>query len=411
MESPINPNLWKVLFNAAIGTLSAVSLYSIYHQRYDMQSTVRSTFRSLAAARKSEERLSILSDLQSNLRADAVSRKPAIRLSALKHGQVLIELAKLEKDGQNSDIVSSVVKLILNIYGPDAAGRRRLNDLGGYQVLLSTLSEAHRQGNTELMEDVAAALDTLTEVDDGAVVLDTDVPEGCEGAALLASKPAVVKMLRILDPEGSLTFLTSITGIFANLCTLNAGAVKIGAGTDGHSGISYFLQLMDHANRRVVTNCVTTVRFLARASVGQEELTQSKNITRLADNLLVSGEPAIVNSILTIILVMAGSRAYGEAFFAGVATSTIPKTLFELWIRSPEKALRSRAEVLCRLLLRLPQTASAVAMLFERNRVLIEERRRKDEEEYKQQMQQMQQNQMMQRLMMEQMGMDPSMMG
>ncbi|XQJ28329.1 Archaic translocase outer mitochondrial membrane 46 kDa subunit, putative [Leishmania guyanensis] len=411
MESPINPVVWQVLFNAALGTLSVGTLYSVYHQRYDMESVQRTAFLELRKADTEEARMAKLTELQAACRPEAVRRQPSARMSALKYGAPIVQMAKLEKDGSNVASVCMAVKVILYIYGPNAEGRQKLNSLDGYKVLLTTLSEAQRQGEDDLMGDVAHALDALTEVDDSEVVLDTDVPKGSEGTATLARLPATVKMLRILDPEGPVTFLASLTGIFANICTLTEGAVNIGSGVDGHSGMSFFLRLLDHANRRVVANAITVVRFLARAQVCQEELIEEANMARLADNLQVTGEPVIVNSILTIILVMAGSKKYGDAFFSCVASSTILTTLFELWMRSPEKSLRSRAEVLSRLLLRIPQTAPAMAALFERFRPQLEERRRRDEEEYKQQVQQAQQSQMMQRLMMEQMGIDPSMMG
>lgn len=411
MESPINPAVWQVLYNAALGTLSVVTLYSVYHQKYDMESGQRAALTALSKAADEEARVAKLAEIEASCRPDVVRRQPANRMSALKYGAPVVQMARLAKDGSNVSSVRAAVKAILYIYGPDAEGRAALHQLGGYKTLLTTLSEAQRQGEEDVMEEVAQALDALTEVDDSEVVLDTDVPAGSEGAAALARMPATVKMLRILDPEGSISFLTSLTGIFANLCTLAEGAANVGRGTDGHSGMSFFLRLLDHSNRRVVANAITVVRFLARAQMCQEELIEADNLSRLADNLQVTAEPVVVNSILTVILVMAGSKKYGEAFFAGIASSTIPATLFELWVRSPEKALRSRAEVLSRLLLRIPQTAPVVAALFERFRVPIEERRRRDEEEYKQQMQQMQQNQMMQRMMMEQMGMDPSMMG
>lgn len=411
MESPINPAVWQVLFNATLGTLSAAALYSVYHQKYDMESAQRSMFRELTRAATEEERVARLTDVQAACKQEVVRRQPSARMSALKYGAPLVQMARLLKDGSNLGSVRLAVKTILAVYGPDAEGRQKLDSLGGYKTLLTTLSEAQRQGEEELMEDVAQALDALTEVDDSEVVLDTDVPAGSEGAATLARMPATVKMLRILDPEGSVSFLASLTGIFANICTLGEGAANIGAGVDGHSGMSFFLRLLDHSNRRVVANAVTVVRFLARARVCQNELVEEENLLRLAENLQLHAEPVVINSILTVILVMAGSKKHGETFFAGVASSSIPTTLFELWIRSPEKSLRSRAEVLSRLLLRIPQTAPVVAALFERFRAQLEDRRRRDEEEYKQHMQQMQQNQMMQRMMMEQMGMNPAMMG
>lgn len=410
MDSPINPGVWRFLFNVAVGSLATATLASVYHQKWTMQSTVSAPFRQLSKAKSEEDLADQLQELLTKLQNEAVKKQFGARLSGLAHGAFLVKLIRLAKDGSNADSCLLALKTIKRVYGPDADGRKKLNKLGGYRVMLSSLSEAHRQGNQDLLEEFAATLADLTEVDDSEVVLASDVPEGGEGAYALATMPATAKMLRILDPESPVLFLSSLTQIFANLCTLSAGSENIGKGTDGHSGISFFLTLLDHSNRTVVENCVVAIRFMVRADVGHAEMIQTENVDRLAENLSVNAAPNVVFSIFTIILVMTGSDL-GEEFFTLIAESTIPTALFDIWMGSSEPVLRKRADTLCHLLTRLPPTKAIATALFTRYAGQIEERHAKDEQEKQRQQQQMQQQQMMQRMMMEQMGMDPSMMG
>lgn len=406
MESPINPAVWKVLTHAAIGALSVATLVSIYHQKFDMEAVMREPFKRLAAAQSEEDKDSILHEILGRLQSDAVRKQSSSRMSAAKVGGCLVRFMKLEKDGSNAGSVSVALKVALRVFGSDAAGRRRLFELGGYKVLLSTLSEATRQENQDLMEETAEALRSLTEVDDSEIVLDTDVPEGAEGANQLAAMPATVKMLRILDPESPVLFLNAITGIFANLCTLSSGAQTVGKGVDGHSGMSFFLRLLEHTNHSVLENCVVTVRYMVRAGVGHEEVAQLENVQRLAEVLRSCTEPAIVNCVLTVVLVMAGSDKYAQEFLTNVAQTSLMNSMFDVWMRSPEHTLRYRAEMLCGVLVKTAPTAAAMAAIIQRFRPQIEERRAKDEQERQREMQQIQQNQMMQRMMMQQMGME-----
>ncbi|CCW68713.1 unnamed protein product [Phytomonas sp. Hart1] len=411
MESPLNPAIPRFFFNAFLGGLSIASIYSVYHQMKDMQSCMHDIFKRLDIAKKEEEKVTILHEILSRLQSDAIKKEFSSRLSSSKHGSSLVRLVKLAKDESNTESVSISLKVMVRVFGSDADGRAVLNRLDAYKVLLTSLSEAHRQGNQDLMEEIADTLKNLTQVDDAMVVLDTDVPKGSEGAYTLAKMPATVKMLRIIDPDSPILFLSALTGIFANVCTLSLGAINMGKGTDGYSGISFFFRLLDHKNHSIIDNCIRVICYMARAKVGLLEISTKENIERLATNFHLNMESAISNHILTIILTMAGTEESRELFLTHFISSSIPQRLFEIWTRSPEKSLRSRSEVLCRLLTRIPQSASKMSSLFDRYRVEIADRRHKDEQEFQQQMQQMQQSQFMQRMMMEQMGMDPLSMG
>ncbi|CCW62376.1 unnamed protein product [Phytomonas sp. EM1] len=411
MESPLNPAIFRYLFNVAVGGLSVASFFSVYHQMYDMQSSMSTFFKRLDAEKNEEGKVAILHEILGRLQSDAIKKEFSSRLSTSKHGSSLVKLVKLAKDESNAESVSISLKVLVRVFSADAEGRQALYRLNAYKVLLSSLSEAHRQGNQNLMEEIADALKNLTRVDDEMVVLDTDVPKGSEGAYALAKMPATVKMLRIIDIESPILFLSALTGIFANICTLNIGAVNVGKGTDGYSGISFFFRLLEHNNHSIIENCVKAINYMTRAEVGLEEASTKENIERLADILRVNMESTIINHILTTILTMTGSRKYREPFLTHFISSVIPQRLFELWTRSPEKSIRNRAEMLCRLLSHIPLSASKISALLDRYRIEIADRRHKDEQEHQQKMQQMQQNQFMQRMMMEQMGIDPFSMG
>ncbi|ORC89710.1 uncharacterized protein TM35_000112440 [Trypanosoma theileri] len=405
MESPINPDVWRFLFHTTAAALSAATLFSLYHERYNVATSLDSLFYNLKSAKTDEESTDAVEAILSKLKEEAAQKKGLARLSALRHGGALVRLAALRKDGSNLHTVSAAIKTIVRVFGADAASRRQLYMLGGYRTLLLTLSEAHRQGLQELMEDTAQTLQTLTKVDDAEVVLESDVPAGAEGTYALACMPATVKMLRVLDPNCSILFLNALTGIFANVCTLRVGAVAVGRGVEGRSGMSYFLRLLEHGNQAVVEHCALTIRYLARAGQGHEEIANEENLQRLAENLTVNGDPRVTNSILTIILVMFDSK-HGVTFFENLATKTdIIPSLFEIWCRSSEKMLRDRAEVLVQLLARVPQCTEVVHRFLERYRSQIADRRAKDEEARRKQLQQMRQSQMMQQMMMESMGM------
>lgn len=406
MDSPINPAVFRFLFKATLGTLSAATLFSVLHQKYDMHAVLNQPLSTLRKAKTEEAKAEALKEILNRLQSDAVKKDSSSRLAALKNGAAIVESAKLEKSGSNLASFLTAIKVIVRVFGADAAGRRRLQQLGGYRVLLISLSTAYSMGLQEAMEEVAEALRMLTIVDDAEVVLNYDVPVGSEGTYALAHTPSTVKMLGILDPEGSTLFLSAITGIFANICTLTVGAVAVGRGSDGHSGMSYFLRLLDHPNRSVLEHVMLAIRYLTRAHVCQEELCTEDTVAKLAESFHVRSDPAVINSILTIILVMAGSHNHRNAFLSLLAVSTIPATLFDIWVKSPEAALRNRAEVICQLLSRMEATQSTIGTLMQRYRPQIEERHHKDQQE---QQQKMQQQRYMQQMMMAQMGMDPSM--
>ncbi|EAN79741.1 hypothetical protein, conserved [Trypanosoma brucei brucei TREU927] len=405
MESPINPEIWKFLFRGGVAALSFASLFSLYHERYDLLSSLDADFKAISTAQTGCESETAIAKIVSKIKEESAQKKGMTRLSAERHGSTLVRLAALQKDGSNATVVRAAIKALVVIFGADAAGHRKLYMLGGYRTLLTTLSEAHRQGLQPLLEETAEVLHTLTRVDDSEVILDTDVPVGSEGAYALARIPATVKMLRVLNPQSSIVLLSSLTGIFANVCALRAGAVVIGRGLDGHSGISYFLRLLEHNNQGVAEHCIMTIRYLARSGIGHAELAEEENLCRLAENFSATSDPRIINSVLSILLVMFDSKE-GPKFFHNVAEKTdIISTMFEIWCRASDKVLRDRAEVLVQLLSHVPQCTSKVQRYLERYRSQIAERRMADEEARRKQLQQMRQNQMMQQMMLENMGM------
>lgn len=405
MESPINPAVWKFVFNATVGVVSAAALLSVWNQQRNMLSTMSGPFRQLNRASDDTEKEKAIQEILTQLQKDAVRRQSASRMSALRNGASLVKAARLAKSGSNVSLVSAAVKAIVRVFDANAEGRQRFYQLGGYKILLATLSEAHRQGHHELLEEVTSALKTLTRVPDEDIVLDTDVPVGTEGAKELAMLPATVKMLRIVDPSSGPLLLNALTGIYANVCTFKAGAINVGRGTDGVSGISFFLKLLDSQNRGVVENSLMTIRFMARSGVGLAEIAEETSVMRLTDQLRMSGDVAATNAILTIILIMMNSEEHGTTFLTNLSNSGAMNGLFEIWVRSPDRMLRGRAESLCRVLMRIGPAANTAAALFARYRSQIEERRHKDEQEEQRQAQQMMQNEFMQRMMMEQMGM------
>ncbi|CAD2218962.1 hypothetical protein AGDE_05901 [Angomonas deanei] len=410
MESPIDPAIFRALFHVLVGGAALASLYSVYHQKYDIENTMGETFTRLKKAKSNDEKETVLMEMLSLIQNDAAKKKASSRLSAVKLGDQLVKLVKLQKDGSNAEVVSAAIKAIVRVFGADAAGRSRLHAYGGYKALLATLSEAHRQGNEDLMEEVADALVQLTEVNDEDLLTSADIPPGAEGCHALATMPAVVKMLRIIDESSPVLFLNAVTGIYANMTMFAAGAKNIGKGTDGHSGISFFLKLLEHSNRGVVENSVRTVRYIIRTNIGTEEVCKQENVERLASLFTSNGSVIVLNSVMTILLIMMAADEHGEEFYKNVNETNILVTLFELYVRHADRSVRSRAEALCSFLLRAKHTSEKVATLTERYRSQILQRQEKDKEEQQRQMQQMQQQQMMQRMMMEQMGIDPSMM-
>ncbi|KAG8343834.1 hypothetical protein ERJ75_001181100 [Trypanosoma vivax] len=404
MESPINPNIWKFLFHGSVAALSFTSLFSLYHERYDILSTLDPDVKALRRAKSNDESSAALEAIVAKMKEEAAQSKGITRLCALRHGSTILRFAALQKDGANAEIVSLAIRAIIAVFGKDVHGRRKFYMLGGFRTLIATLSEAHRQGLQSLMEETAEALYELTRVDDSDVVLETDVPMGAEGAYTLARMPATVKMLRLLDSQSPIVFLNSLVGIFANVCTLRVGAQAIGREVEGRSGISYFLNLLSHENQGVVEHCLLAIRYLARAGMGHAELSEEKNVDLLSEKLRPTGDPRAANSILTIVLVMFDSKE-ARKFFGNLVKTDIICTMFEIWCRAHEKTLRDRAELLVQLLGRVPECTASVQRYLERFRAQINERRMKDDEARRKQLQQMRQNQMMQQMMMENMAM------
>mmetsp|Transcript_10071 Transcript_10071/g.11444 ORF Transcript_10071/g.11444 Transcript_10071/m.11444 type:complete len:416 (+) Transcript_10071:37-1284(+) len=413
MESPIDQRIWKYLFHGTAAFFTAGIALSLWNERRKSLSSLNEPFSRLSKCKSGDEQAAILQDIQSALMEDAQKKKGAARMSVQQNAAALMRCLKLASDGSNSAAVELAIRIVVRVFGSDVSGRVRLHKAGGYRLLMSVLSESHRQGNRRVMEAAATALLAATEVDDSELVLAHDVPAGAEGACSLTKFPSTVKMLRILDPNAPIVFLNALTGIFANLTALRSGAVAIGAGTDGVSGMEYFLRLLGHGNQGIVEHAARTIRFLARAGVGQRELCTEEAVASLGSVFDVNRDPKITNAILTIVLIMIDGDNRKEFLHLVEHKSDILPTLFQVWCRGTEKTVRDRAEFLVHLLDRTDCTVT-IRRLMEGNRNQILERKSKDEEAKRKQMQQMKQQQMMQQMMMMQEmggGMDPSMMG
>lgn len=415
MESPIDQRIWKYLFHGTAAFFTAGIAISLYNERRKSLGALNETFARLAKSKTADEQASVLQEIQTALVEDAQKKKGAARLSVQENVATLMRTLKLATDGSNSAAVETAIRIVVRVFGSDVTGRARLHKAGGYRLLMSVLSESHRQGNRRVMEAAAQALLAATEVDDAELVLAHDVPPGAEGAHSLTKFASTVKMLRILDPNAPIVFLNALTGIFANLTALRSGAVAIGAGTDGVAGVEYFLRLLEHGNQGIVEHAARTIRFLVRAGVGQKELCTEAAVARLGSVFDVNRDPKITNAILTIVLIMIDGENRKAFLDLVEQKSDILPTLFQVWCRGTEKTLRDRAEFLVHLLDRTDCTVT-IRRLMEANRNQILERKNKDEEAKRKQMQQMKQQQMMQQMMMmQEMGgmggmMDPSMM-
>lgn len=403
MESPIDQRIWKWMFHGAAAFFTVRVALSLWNERRSNLSVLNEPLKELQACKTADEQIPVLQRIFTEIQEEARQKKGNARLAAYAHAGKFMKLLKLLPDGSNAATVELAIKVVVRVFGGDAEGRQRLHAAGGYRLLMSVLSESHRQGHRRLMEAAASALHSVTEVDDAELVLPNDVPEGAEGAYSLTKFPSTVKMLRILDPSAPIVFLNALTGIFANLTALRSGAVAIGKGTDGVKGIDYFLRLLEHGNQGVVEHCASTIRFLVRAEIGQAELCTESSVARLASVFDVNRDPKITNALLTVILVMIDGEHRQKFLDLVEHQSDILPTLFHVWCRGTEKMLRDRAEFLIHLLDRTECTVT-IRRLMEQNRTNILERRNKDEEAKRKQMQQMKQQQMMQQLMMQQMG-------
>ena len=404
MESPIDPRSWKFLFHAGAAAFTTSVLWSLWLQRRHDLASLSEPLSALRKALRSNAQEAVggaLQDILEVLQEEQRSKKGGARLALFKDSDLLLKAIKLSDDGSNADTAEVALRIVGRVFCSDADGRYRLYRSGGYRVLISTLGKAYQQGHRRLMEAAAATLHAATEVDDDEVILDNDVPHGAEGIANLAAYNSTVNMLRLLDPNAPIVFLNSLTGIFANVCCLRVGSLAVGKGIDGKTGVSFFLNLLDHGNQGIVEHCAVAIRFLARNKVGHAELAQEDAVRRLARIFDANKDPRITNAVLTVILIMSHSKDHRKQFLETVANkSDIIQTLFIVWCRGAEKSTRDRADWLVHALERTPECAVAVRHGFERNRSNIQERKTKDEEARRKQMQQAKQQQMMQQMMM-----------
>lgn len=392
------------MFHGTAAFLTLRVALSLLNQRRQSLATLNDAFKELKQCKTADEQIPVLQAMYQELNDEARQRKGNARLSAHANAASLVKLLKLSPDASNAGMIEVAIKVVVRVFGGDAEGRKRLHQVNGFRMLMSVLSESHRLGLRRLMEASAAALCAVTEVDDNELHLPTDVPPGAEGAYSLTKFPSTAKMLRILDPNGPIVFLNALTGIFANLTALRSGANAIGPGTDGVSGVEYFLRLLEHGNQGIVEHSAMTIRYLTRAGFGQEEVCTESSVARLASVFDANRDPKIISAILTIILIMIDGDHRKKFLDLVEHKSDILPTLFQVWCRAQDKMVRDRAEFLIHLLDRTECTV-AIRRLLEVNRTNIMERKQKDEEARRKQMQQMKQQQMMQQMMMQEMGM------
>lgn len=401
MESPIDPRIWKYMFHGLAALTIARVTVSLYAQRRDALGVLNADFATLKrSADNRPELLAAIQNILNKVNDDARAKKGCAKLAVYGKTAQLVALLKYKED--TVDVVELVLKLVLRVYAAEAEGRRRFNQAGGYRAVMSVLSEAHKVGNRNLMQDAASTLHALTVVEDGDVVLASDVPAGAEGTYALSQLPSLSKMLRLLDPNSPIMFLNSVTGIFANVCGLSAGAKAVASGTNDKTGAFYFLRLLDHGNQGVLEHSASALRYLVRADQAHAEISELENVQKLAGIFDVNKDPRITNNILSIILLMTSSPSR-TAFFKALERTDALTSLFTVWCRATEKGIRDRAELLVHVLERLPECSHSIRRLMEANRSNILERKAKDEEQRRKQMQQAKQQQMMQQMMMQQM--------
>lgn len=403
MESPIPTYVNKAVFNTILGSLALAVSFSLLRERWAVQSRLSPEFKALGKAKSPEERLASWKAVQTRILEDSRMKKTGYKVALAKHIKPLRDALERIDESSGVEIAEVCLKIIQLGFAGDEEGRVAFNKGDGCRSVLNVLAKAHKEGHRRLMEEAAKTLEMLTVVDDSLVILPDDIPRGSEGAYSVATRPATINMLRTLDPSGNVAFITHITGIFVNLTTLREGAKAIYKGTDGTTGLGFFLRLLSHHNRTVVENSSRAVSNFIRAGLGHDEICQVENLALITGLISLNSDARAVNAALTVIVIMLDSP-YLDAFVSNMENSTNGlQSLFNVWTRHTDKTCRQRAEVLVRLLERLTKASDTIKKLIVMNRASIEERRSQDEAEAARQRQQQQQQQMMQQMMMQRM--------
>jgi hypothetical protein len=397
MQSPIDDRVWKYLFHTVTVTATAAMFWSLYRERRDGRSKLSNA---LTMCRDSDEKKSLagIQSISAILDDEVRNKKGVSILTARSKLGYILAKVKYVKDSENDTCVSAL-RLIRRVCD-DADGRHALFKAKGYRVILSCLSEAHRQGNVRVMEEAAKALEEVTAIDYANIVLPADIPRGCEGAAELASFPATPKMLRTLDPSCRVSFLSAVAGALCNISVLQKGARALQPGTDGKLGAYYFLQLLSHTNEAIVEKAMRATRYLSALGESQHALICEDATVQTLVSVL-NASTSIQQNCMRLVHNMIKS-SHSEKFFSKFAEDGFP-ALFRVWTKSSEKTSRDMAEALVHLLEKSPMTGPRIQKLLDLYRPDIQERRAKDEEVKKKQMEQMRQQQMMRQAMMQQM--------
>lgn len=412
MESPINPMIWKVMFNVSAVTLSTALVWSLWRQRCAAFGRLNDPIRRLKS-KKPDEVEAALREIASVLDEEAQTRKGASKMGVRSSLTSVLKHVKYpENEPANLTVIALACKIFVKACDDDA-GRVAFHDAGGYRRLMYLLAEANRHSNLRVMEEAAFALYELTSVDPANIVLPADVPYGSEGTYALALFPSTTKMLRTLDPHAKASLLVNVVGAFANISVLQAGAKALQVGVDDRTGAWYFLRLLHHNNDVVIERAARALRFLVNNGSSQHaDVCHPENVKRLV--LLLKEASSTQDSLLMIIRIMLDSPLADKFFTEFVAEDGV-SALFHLWCQASEKITRDRAETLVHVLEKNKAAGATVTKLMELNRANIHERRAKDEEARRKQLQQMKQQQMFEQMMMQQMmggggGMPPGMM-
>ena len=401
MQSPIDDRVFKWAFHGAVFLFSARMLVSLYQQKRAALGCMNEVLRRLRSS-SYDDKARALGEVLEALEADLRAKKGTAKLAILKSLRDVADTLKYDVD-HPEDCESGIMTAlkVLQKVCLDAEGRAAFHQVGGYRKLMGLLAVTHKTGNVRIMEEAAVTLRELTAIDPGDVVLPADVPAGAEGLYSLAGAQSTPKMLRTLDPQSRIVFLSAVAGVFANVTALESGARAVGKGTDGFTGLFYFMRLLEHGNPTVVEYACRSLFHLIEFDPSQhKEVGTPESVQRIVQCMTSSRNPITLLALLSLVREMIRSKDRAP-FFTNFCATDGPQQIFMMWVRDTEKSVRDRAEILVHMLSREPECASTFNKLMEHNRSAIQERRSKDHEAMRKQQQQQQQQKMYNQMMMQ----------
>ena len=309
---------------------------------------------------------------------------------------------------KESSILLRSLKLVAHCCAQDSMTKVKFVRCGGVRVLVQLLQNAHEESNVSLMEEIAATLKECTYFQGSAIVLPCDQPEEAEGAAALLKISSLCSMLRTIDSNARIGFLTPMVITFASVCALRKGSLTVCKGLDGKKGIEFFIPLLDHSHAPIVAAATQVIQSMIRFDMPscQEAFIAGGIIGKFVDLVDVRREPMIAYPALEIVYACTSEKDILREFILRDGLDC----LFTMWCNGNDPALRELAQH-CILAIEANETwKGAVLKSREVYRSLIQRRAETDAKEQKQQMQAMQQQRMFQQMMMEQLGIGPEMM-